>query len=271
MGLEEIINQILTACSDLNREQVLEMIKNKKAEAGNFLTDQTASRLIACELGVKISQKKFCLKIQIKDIMSGLNDVSLTGKVVSVYPVRTFKRKDWTQGKIGSFVVSDKTGTLRVVLWDDKVKLLEEGRIQREQTVTVSHAYVRQGRDGKPELHLGDKGRVKIVNESTKKLAEITKEGGPLTVKGTITSKPVLREVTTARNEKVAVTNFELSDKTGKLKVSAWRKLAQTVKDFSVGTKIKMRNVYAKKGYKNSMELASRYSTIIEVLDQKEE
>jgi replication factor A1 len=269
MGLEEIINQILTTCSNLNREQLLEMIENKKAEAGNFLTDQTASRLIACELGVKISQKKFCLKIQIKDIMSGLNDVSLTGEVVNVYPVRTFKRKDWTHGKVGSFIVSDKTGTIRVVLWDDKVKVLEKGRIQREQKVTVSHAYVRQGRDGKPELHLGDKGKIKIVNESTKKLAEITKDGGQLTVEGTITSKPVLREVTTAQNEKVAVTSFELSDKTGKLRVSAWRNLAETVKDFSVGTKIKIRNVYAKKGYKNSMEISSRYSTIIEILDQK--
>ena len=271
MGLEEIINQILSVRSDLNREQIFEKIKTKKTEAGNFLTDQTAARIVASELGVEISKKKFNLKIQIKDIMSGLNDVSVTGKVVAVYPVRTFKRKDWTEGKIGSLVVSDETGTVRVVLWDNKANLLEEGRIQKDQQIIVSHAYVRQGQNGKPELHLGDKGRVKIVNESTKKITEITKEGGPLTVEGTVTSKPVLREVTTARNEKVAVCNFEVSDQTSKLRVTAWRNLAQTVKDLSVGTKIKMRNIYAKKGYENSMELSSRYSTVIEVLDQKEE
>ena len=120
-------------------------------------------------------------------------------------------------------------------------------------------------------MHLGDKGRVKIVNESSKKLAEITQEGGPLTVEGKVTSKPVLREVTTARNEEVAVCNFELSDNSGKFKVTAWRDLAKTVQDLSVGTKIKLRNIYAKKGYENGMELSSRYSTVIEVLDQKEE
>jgi len=270
MGLEEIINQILTTQSNLNREQIFEMIKNKKAKAGNFLTDQTAARIIASELGIKISKKKFNLKIQIKDIVSGLNDVSLTGKIVSVYPVRTFKRKDWTNGKLGSIIVSDKTGTVRVVLWDDKVDLLEKGIIQKEQTVTVSHTYVRQGRDGKPELHLGDKAKIKILKESTKTLAQITNEGGPLTVEGIVTTKPVLKEVTTSKNEKVAVTSFELRDKTGKLRVSTWRNIAQKLKDLPVGTRIKMRNIYAKKGYKNSMELSSRYSTIVEVLNQKE-
>ena len=70
MGQQEIINQILAARSDLNLEQILERIKNKKAEAGNFLTDQTAARIVACELGLKVSKKKFCLQLQIKDIVT---------------------------------------------------------------------------------------------------------------------------------------------------------------------------------------------------------
>jgi replication factor A1 len=270
MGLEEIINQITTARTELSREQILEMIKNKKDKAGNFLTDHTAARIIACELGVKISKKKFNLILQIKDIVSGLNDVSVTGKVVTVYPVRTFKRKDWTQGKLASIVVSDKTGTVRVVLWDKKTDLLEKGKIQKEQQVTVFHTYVRQGQDGKPELHLGDKGKVKILSESTKKLAEITQEDGPFTVEGTIVTKPEFREVTTSRNEKVALTNFEIKDQTGQLRVSAWRNIAQKICDLPVGTRLKMRNIYAKMGYEKSIELSSRYSTIVEVLDQKE-
>lgn len=270
MGLDEVINQILTSRSDLKREQIFEMVKNKKKEAGNFLTDQTAARIIASDLGVKISKKQFSLKIQIKDIVSGLNDVSVTGQVVTVYPPRTFKRKDWTEGKIGSLVVSDKTGTVRVVLWDNKVDLLEKGQIQREQKITVSHAYVRQGQDGKPELHLGDKGKIKIFAETIKKLAEITDEGGPITVKGTITTKPIIKEITTKKNEKINVASFELSDKTGKIRILVWRDMAQKVNEFTLGTKIIMRNVYAKKGYETSMELSSRYSTVIEVLDWTE-
>lgn len=270
MGLDRIVNQILTDRTDLKPEQIFEMIKNKKKETGNFLTDQTAARIIASELGVKISKKQFSLKIQIKDIVSGLNDVSLNGQVITVYPSRTFKRRDWTEGKIGSIIVSDKTGTIRVVLWDDKTELLDKGKIQREQKIIVSHAYVRQGQDGKPELHLGDKGKIKVLDETTKKIAEITEEGGPITVEGTVTTKPIFKEVTTARNEKVAVASFELIDKSDKIRVTAWRNLTETIKDLPVGTKIKMRNVYAKRGYENRMELSSRYSTVIEILNQIE-
>jgi replication factor A1 len=266
MGLEEIVNQILASRSDIKREKILEMIKNKKRGAGNFLTDGTAARLVASELGVEIAKKPLRLKIQIKDLVSGLNDVSLTGQVMSVYPPKTFKRRDWTEGKLASVLVSDKSGSLRVVLWDNKVELVEAGKIQREQIVRILHGYVREGLDGNPELHVGDKGKIKILREATKKLAEITETGGPITVEGTVTTAPDFREVTTSRNEKVAVASFQLSDETGELRVSAWRQLAETMKDLAVGTRIKVRNVYAKKGYEKPLELSSRYSTSIDVL-----
>jgi replication factor A1 len=270
MGLKETVNQILLSRSDIQREEILQMIENKKREAGDFLTNETAARIVASELGVEIAKKPFRLKIEIKDLVSGLNDVSLAGQVVSVYPPKTFKRRDWTEGKLASILVSDKSGTLRVVLWDNKVDLIEEGKIQQEQTVRISHGYVREGQDGKPELHVGDKGSIKILSEAAKKLAEITEAGGPLTVEGTVASAPDVREVTTSHNERVAVASFRLRDSTGELNVTAWRELAKTVKDLAVGTRIMMRNVYAKKGYEEGVELSSRYSTIIDVLTEPE-
>jgi replication factor A1 len=168
MTLEEIINRILSSRSDLNSKEILEMVKKKKSEAGDFLTDETAARIAASELGVEIVKKPFRLKIQIQDLISGLNDVTVAGQVVAVYAPKTFTRRDWTEGKLASLVVSDESGTLRVVLWDDKVELVEGGKIQREQTVRISHGYVREGLDGKPELHLGQRGSIKVIKEPEK-------------------------------------------------------------------------------------------------------
>jgi replication factor A1 len=165
MGLEETVKQILSSCSDIKREEVLEMIKKKKTGVCGFLTDETAARIVASELGVKTIQKPFLLKIQIQDLVSGLNDVTISGQVVSVYPSKTFTRRDWTEGKLASIIVSDKSGTLRVVLWDNKTEIIDRGKIQREQKIKISHGYVREGLDGKPELHLGDKGNIKILAE----------------------------------------------------------------------------------------------------------
>ena len=117
---------------------------------------------------MKIVQKPLRLKIQIQDLVSGLNDVTVAGQVVSVYPPKIFTRRDWTEGKLASLLVSDKSGTLRVVLWDDKVDLVENGKIQREQTIRISHGYVREGLDGKPELHLGQRGSIKVIKEQEK-------------------------------------------------------------------------------------------------------
>ena len=165
---DEIVNRILLSRSDLNRNTILEMIEEKKRNAGDFLTNETAARIAASELGVDIVKKKFRLKIQIQDLVSGLNDVTVAGQIEAVYPPKTFRRKDWTEGKLASLVVSDDTGRLRVVLWDNKVELVEKAKISRDQRIRISHGYVREGLDGKPELHVGERSTIKVIEEKKK-------------------------------------------------------------------------------------------------------
>lgn len=166
ISLEEIVNRILASRSDLDRTKIIEIVEEKKSDAGYFLTDETAARIVASELGVKIVRKPFRFKIQIQDLVSGLNDVTVTGQVIAVYPPKTFTRKDWTEGKLASIVVSDESGNLRVILWDKKVDLVEKREIQLNQIIRISHGYVREGRDGKPELHLGERGNIKVLEKT---------------------------------------------------------------------------------------------------------
>lgn len=165
MSLEETIERILASNSNLKRNQILEMIENKKRGAGEFLTDETAARIVASELGLENKKKPLRLEIQIKDLVSGLNDVTVTGKIVALYPPKTFTRRDWSEGKLASLLISDNNGTLRVVLWDDKVELVESNKIQREQTIRVSHGYVREGWRGGLELHVGKRGNIEVLTE----------------------------------------------------------------------------------------------------------
>ena len=163
MKLDAIINKIISLNPEINRKEIIKRIKNKKIKLGNFLTDETAARIIASDLGVEIAKPPIELKIQIKDLISGLNDVSLVVKLISVFPPKTFKRKDWTEGKFATLLVSDKSGTLRVILWDNNVDLIETGKIKKDQIIQISHGYVREGWNGKPELHMGNKGKIKIL------------------------------------------------------------------------------------------------------------
>ena len=282
MNLEEIIEQILSSRPDLTHEEVLKMIENKKKSAGEFFTDETAARLVASELEVEIAREPLRLEILIQDLVSGLNDVTVVGRVILVHPPKTFTRPDLTEGRFARLLIADKSGTLRVVLWDDKTELVEAGKVEQGQIIRVSHGYVREGLDGKLELHVGSRGGLQIsppsvvesryppVTQFIKKIkvAEIKEEDGPVIVEGTVTTTPVTREIVTSRNEKIKVASFELRDDTGEILVSAWRKLAEVVKDLSVGTRIKMKNAYIRRGFAEQLELTSRSFTSIEVLTE---
>jgi replication factor A1 len=389
MGLSEIVERILSIRHDLTREEVLRMIKDKKTEAGGYFTDESAARLVASELGIEISREPLRPEILIRDLVSGLNDVTVTGRVIIVYPSKTFVRSGGVEGSVARLLIADKSDTLRVALWDDKASLIYDGKVKPGQIIRVLHGYVREGLYGKLELHVGSRGDVQIsplgaadqeyplitsfiqkIGEITRKteivnvlgivhivysvstferndgthgkvmrlrlrdetgqitavfwnkkidelgevkigdclrimdarvkesssgqieiytkdttqieklldyeekitaIANITEEGGPITVEGIAETAPTIREVTTAQGEKVVVASFEIADKTGKIRVSLWRKLVETVKDLLPGTQVKIRNTYVKRGLSNQLELTSRMLTAIEILPKNEE
>jgi len=282
MGLEKIVEQILSSRPDLTRQEVHKMIEKKKEGAGEFFTDETAARIVASELGVEISQKPLLLEILIQDLVSGLNDVTVAGRIIAVYPPQTYTRRDLTEGKVARLLIADRSGTLKVILWDDKTDLAETGKVEEGQIIKISHGYVREGLDGKLELHVGSRGDAQIsipdaaetryppITQWVKKVAEINEEGGPITVEGTIATAPTVREVVTSRNEKVAVASFELRDNTGRVVVSAWRKLAEVAEGLAVGTRIKIKNAYVRKGFSDQLELTSRSFTSIDILTEPE-
>ena len=282
MNLEEIVEQILSSRPDLTREEALKMIEKKKKDAGEFFTDEAAARIVASELGVEIFREPLRLEVLVRDLVSGLNDVTVSGRVIMVNSPKTYTRTDLTKGKFARLLIADKSGTLKLILWDNKTDLVEAGKVEQGQIIKVSHGYVREGLDGKLELHVGLRGNVQIsppdavegeyppITRFVEKLkvAEIKEEGGPVIIEGAITTPPIIREVVTSRNEKVTVASFELRDKTGEIKVSAWRRMAEVVKDLSVGTRIKIKNAYVRRSFADQLELTSRSFTSIEVLTE---
>ena len=59
-----------------------------------------------------------------------LQQVSIHGEVVAVTPVREFVRQDGTKGRVVNVTLRDVTGACRVVLWDDDVALVTDGRLK---------------------------------------------------------------------------------------------------------------------------------------------
>jgi replication factor A1 len=393
LDLEQVVQRVLVTRRDLSREEVLKRIYEKKRSAEDYLLDDVAARIVAAELGVEVAEDEpLKSEITISNLVSGLNDVTLTARVISVSPVQAFFKRDLTEGKVARLLVADKTGTMRLVLWSEKIDLVEKGMVKQGNVIRVSHGYVREGLDGKLELHVGQKGNVEVqpsgvaesdyplvdsfierignltqksrsanvlglvtdvysvsefkrkdgtngkvrrvrlqdetgeifvvfwddrvdelgevmkgvqlrimnakvrtqpdgrielhvenstqvekllgqtipqtlgVGEALRKIAELKEEGGPFTVEATVAFAPEIREVTTSQQEKVLLASFDVEDDTGKIRVTLWRRQAEQARTLQVGTRVKLVNIYAKKGFSNLLELTSRNPTTIETL-----
>ena len=270
MQIEEIIKIVTLAKPEISKEKFLKMVKQKKGELGNYFTDEAIAKIIASELGVKIpKEKEEKFEISIRNIIAGPNDVTVSGRIVSIYPSQTFKRGFEKEGKIARLVLSDETGEVNVVLWNEKANLVERGILKKGQKIRVLHGYVRESSRGGVELHIGKNGKIEVLEESYLKIGELRVGNGPINLIGRIISKkPLIREVKTSRGENVLLASFEIEDETGKAWVSMWRELAKKLEkeNLEKGITIKLKNFYVKKGFSEGIEIFSRKNSSYEII-----
>jgi replication factor A1 len=213
---------------------------------------------------------------KIKELKPQMRYVNVLARVISVKEVKEFKRPSGEVGKVSSIRIQDETGSIQLNLWNEKATFSKKTKIG--DIVLAERAYTRQ-RLGKLELNLGKNGQLTLNPplteaeklpplklEKRKKIGEITEAEGPFTIEATILTTPTLREVTTSKKEKVKVASFDVTDGTGRINVSLWRKFAEFAKELSPGTRILLRNIYAKKGFADQLELTTRASTKIEII-----
>jgi len=193
---------------------------------------------------------------------------SILGIVQQIYSVSTFERSNGSQGKVMRLQLSDETGQITAVFWNEKVD--ELGDIKRGDYLQILNSRVKEGLNKQLELHVEKSTQIETSHTVKKvKIADIKEERGFIIVEGVVATTPKTTQVTTTRNEKVTVTSFDLEDNTGKIKVSVWRKLTEVAKNIGMGTKIRINNAYVKKGFADQLELTSRMYTSIEILSKR--
>ena len=377
--LEEIVQHILSQRPILTREEILAAIEKKKAASEGLLTEEAAARLVAAELDVEIKLEECLPTIRLSQLVSGLNDVTVSGRVLFAYKPRAPACAE-REGRMAKLLIGDKTGTVPVVLWDDKAGLAEKA--QQAQILKVAHGYVRRSRTGEVEVHVGqrgdvtelspergeedvpkvedfctqvgaisegdrrvhvkgvmqmvsapstfqrrdgtagkvvrglledDSGRVPVVfwNEKAEELGEakeglvvlllnarvrrnrhdrkvelhvegfahvevLHRPGDSLrlddlvegmqvaSIEGVVASKPVLREVTTRRGERVSVASFELEDADRRVWVSAWREHAKKAERLGAGARVRLKDVFVRRGFGGQLEISTRASSAID-------
>lgn len=276
---EEIIQQILSKHPEVSRNQILENLETEKSKTGGLIADETLLRLIAARYGVEILQDRVYRKLSISHLVPGLNDVTVTGRVVAVYPPRTFEGE--RSGKFASLMIADKDATLRVILWNDKVELIEAGELKAGQIVRFSHGYTREDRKGKAELHLGNRSQIEIEPKNTKadeypsigkfatKISKITKAYKNIHLTGTVKELFPASTFTRSDMSMGTVMRFTLADETGEIPVVVWNEKAEELeKSLRINANLQLVNAKVKETASGEFEVHVDSYTYFEVSER---
>lgn len=126
----------------VTRESFDERVRAKTEEWGNLLDEDAAARLVLDELGRGTAAFQ-----TVKELREGM-EVTLRVRIEGFSPIREFRRQDGSAGRVVNADISDATGRSRLVLWDDEVALVEQGRLRTGMNVRLVDCFVRTSRFG---------------------------------------------------------------------------------------------------------------------------
>tara|TARA_Y100000310_G_C20704099_1_gene833147 strand:- start:7260 stop:8243 length:984 start_codon:yes stop_codon:yes gene_type:complete len=192
ISYDEIVSKIKEK-SDLTDKDIETKVEEKLKQLSGLISKEGAAHIVANESGVKLFEQ-VSGRLQIKNVLVGMRDVEVLGKVLQLYEVREFNSGE-RSGKVGSLIIGDETENIRVVLWGDQTDNL--AKVKVNDVVKVLGGYVRANQGGK-EIQLNDRAQFIINPEGevveatvkitkTRKLIKDLKEGdGGVEILGTV-------------------------------------------------------------------------------------
>jgi replication factor A1 len=98
--------------------------------------------------------------LTINNIKANSSGFTTLGRVINVFSPRPY-----TNGTFASIILGDLTGTIRVVLWDDKSNIVNE--LKRGDAIKLKNVYAKTNLNQEPEIHVGKFGDISLDREST--------------------------------------------------------------------------------------------------------
>jgi ssDNA-binding replication factor A large subunit len=241
MTPDTVIQQILEKKPEIEREQILSRLSVARNMTGGLIADVSLLRMIAAELGVEIASEEgtFTHRLSLGHLVSGLNNATVIGRVVAVYPIKTFEGAK--PGKFGSVSIADNDGIVRVILWNEKTSVVESGELKVGQIVKFAHGYTKADKFGSPELHIGERSQVELNPQNIKsedypsiskfatKIKQLNLEQKSVHVEGKV--KEVFGSSSFTRSDQTPgkVLRIKVGDETGEVTVIFWNEKAEEI------------------------------------------
>lgn len=238
-----LLERVLAKFPELSREELEAMVEAKLRES-KLLNRVGALLLVAEELGAfrereDIGEVKSYTRIG--SLVPGLRDTSIRGIVYALSSPAKVGGHKLLRLKIG-----DETGSVNVIIWDEKVDEVNALSIKLGDQVAVLHGYTRERVEtGRPELHVGAGGVVAKLGEGVRDprsfyfdLGEALEAGeGVYDVRAIVLDVGEARQVSTRYGE-ASLRELRLIGESGEVRLTIWRDRVGEFGELEVGDTI---------------------------------
>jgi len=160
-GNYEKIIGVIAKSSGLGKEEIENRVLAKQKKISGLISKEGAAQIIAAELGINFDNER----LKIDELSSGMKRVNTMGKILNLFPVRTFTRNG-QESKVANLFIADETSNIKVVLWDTRhIELIENGKLIEGSVVEIANASMREN-----EIHLGSFSELKLSSENIEKV-----------------------------------------------------------------------------------------------------
>jgi replication factor A1 len=289
MDFKKMLEYVLDIKPEISLEDLKELIEEKKRKVGaGYLTDQGALFLVGADLGISF-ERTSRTESGIKDVYIGEREVNLTARILSIYPVKTYLKKDSTeQLENRTLTVFDQGGTIRLKLWNQIAHIPDELHLLTGDLITLENGYVKSGLDGKPVINLGEgsnifkcEGKEEFIpglDSISINVNQVNSEKDHVVISGVLRSSPRIIEFLDPRGgmRKSLQATLSDSDGTRNLRIAIWNvdennvpkvlRLGSQVR--IIGAKIKQGNVQYGNG---DFEIHGDEGTVLESTTKEDE
>jgi len=267
MKTEIYINKIIEN-TGLTRKEIQDMVGDKKNELKGLISEEGALFIIARELGVDVKEENKELlediEIFISDITPNMKNINIVGRIKEIHRVNKFNKNDGGVGYVGSFLLHDKTGDVRIVLWDDQVNIFNDDNFEINELVKIINGIAKKGRYDELEIQVGRYGKLilspddidyknypKIIFELTN-ISEVNLNLKSISVEGKIIQILPIKEFNRKDGEPGRVGSITLLDSTGSIRITFWNGDIEKIESLKTDDVITISNLTPKLNTFNS-------------------
>jgi len=265
----------------MSREEIQDLIEQKKVDLGGLITDEGAAFIVARELGAEILQGAPAEEgLTTSTLAPGMRNVNLTGRVLKIYQRRTFEKEGETN-VVQTLLLGDKDGRVKLVLWGPDTHPVAEGSLERGSLCRIIGGYVRRGLDGRIEVHKGRRGKLQIDPEDLDPndypdpaknlvtISELTPGEDDIDFHARVSEVGPLRTFTKKDGTMGRLSWLTVEDETTSTRLVFWNERAEETLEFHLGDIIRVEGANCREGLHGIPEVhLGRLTRISQIRDE---